>query len=165
VPALQVGILSSALRYLIKFQGISVGCLCSVLLFKGYFNFGKIRFAITLISICVLAYLRFESGYSFHSCFTNLIISIFTGFVVVNNIHLQNNFIFKILNLKILGIIGMLSYSIYIWQQLFLSNDPKFILSQYPVNLIFVIVVPCLSYFYYERFFLKLKTRFIKNKA
>ncbi len=154
------GLLSAALRYLTKFQGIAVGCLASVLFFKGYFRWGKINFIITLISIFCMFYLKFEAAFSLTSCFSNLAISIFTCFVVINNIQYQDNLVYKLLNLRILNLIGILSYSIYIWQQLFMSNDPKFVLSKYPINLIFLIGVPLLSYFCYERFFLKFKSSY-----
>jgi peptidoglycan/LPS O-acetylase OafA/YrhL len=104
-------------------------------------------------------------NYFFKLQVTNLIISVFAGFIIVNNISPKTNLIYKFLNLKPLSFIGILSYSIYIWQQLFLSNDARFPLSKYPVNLIFLALIPLLSYFYYEKYFLKLKARFIKNKT
>ncbi len=165
IPALNVEILSAALRYLVKFQGIAIGCLFSVLLFKGYLNFGKFKLVVSLVSIFMIFFLHFEAGYSVEACFTNLVISIFTGLIVVNCIQPQNNLLFKFLNLKVLNFIGILSYSIYIWQQLFLSNDDKFVFSKFPLNLVFIMIIPCLSYFYYEKFFLKLKKRFVKIKA
>jgi peptidoglycan/LPS O-acetylase OafA/YrhL len=58
IPLLNIEILSSALRYLIKIQGISIGCLFSVLLFKGYLNFGKLSLMVTLISIFMIFYLN-----------------------------------------------------------------------------------------------------------
>jgi len=162
--SLNIGILTAALRYVIKFQGIAIGCLFSVLLFKGYLNFGQYKLPLTVISIFMIFYLKFDVEFSLESCFKNLATSVFVGFIVVNNISPQTNVIYKFLNLKVLNFIGILSYSIYIWQQLFLSNDPKFPLSKYPINLIFLAIIPCLSYFYYEKYFLKLKARFIKTK-
>ena len=162
---MNTGIITAALHYVIKFQGISIGCLFSVLMFKGYLNFGRFSLAATLISIFMIFYLRFDPFFSIKSCFTNLIISVFVGVIIVNNISPKSNLIYKFLNLKPLSFIGILSYSIYIWQQLFLSNDARFPLSKYPVNLIFLALIPLLSYFYYEKYFLKLKARFIKNKT
>jgi peptidoglycan/LPS O-acetylase OafA/YrhL len=164
IDFMNTGIITAALHYLIKFQGISVGCLFSVLMFKGYLNFGRFSLMVTLISIFMIFYLRFDPFFSLQSCFTNLIISVFVGFIIVT-ISPKTNLVYRFLNLKPLSFIGILSYSIYIWQQLFLSNDARFPLSKYPVNLIFLALIPLLSYFYYEKYFLKLKARFIKNKT
>ena len=163
IGSLNNGIFASFTRFLSKFQGIAIGCLFSVLLFKGYLNFGKLSLIITLVSIFMIFYIKFDPFESLSSTFFNLLISIFTGLIIVNNIHpQQTNLIYKFLNLKLLNFIGILSYSLYIWQQLFLSNDPRFPLSKYPVNLIFVVLVPIVSYFVYERYFLRLKSRFKK---
>jgi peptidoglycan/LPS O-acetylase OafA/YrhL len=164
IAFLNKGVLSAALRYLVKFQGIAIGCLFSVLLFKGYLNFGRFGLVATLISIFMIFYLKFDPFFTLQSCFINLFISIFVGVIIVNNISPKTNFVFKFLNLKALSFIGVLSYSIYIWQQLFLSNDTRFPLTKYPINLLLLALVPVLSYFYYEKFFLKFKKRFAKNK-
>jgi peptidoglycan/LPS O-acetylase OafA/YrhL len=164
IAFLNNGVLSAALRYLVKFQGIAVGCLFSVLLFKGYLNFGKWGLSATMVSVFIIFYLKFDAFFTLQSCFINLFISIFIGIIIVNNISPKTNLIYKFLNLKALSFIGILSYSIYIWQQLFLSNDTRFPPAKYPINLLFLALVPVLSYFYYEKFFLKLKKHFAKNK-
>lgn len=160
---LNIEVLSAALRYLIKFQGISVGCLFSILLFKGYLNFGRFGLPATLFSIFVIFFLKFDAFFTLQSCFINLIISVFVGIIIVNNISPKTNLVYRFLNLKPLSFIGILSYSIYIWQQIFLSHDTRFPLTKYPINLLFLVLVPVLSYFYYEKYFLKLKSRFIKK--
>lgn len=157
IVILNVGIIAAALRFLIKFQGIAVGCLFSILLFKGYIYIRRFSLPITLLSLFMIFYLRFDAQLSVRSCFINLIISMFIGLIIVNNVIPKNNFLFKFLNLKILNFIGVLSYSIYIWQQLFLSNNPKLPFIQYPINLILLASVSYLSYFHYENYFLKIK--------
>lgn len=165
ISLLNEGVIESILRYLLKFQGIATGCLFSILMFKGYFNFGRWQLLLTVVSIYMIFHLDFNAESNLRHSFSNLATFIFIGIIVVNNIRYTDNILYKFLNLKVLNLIGLLSYSIYIWQQLFLSNDPNFPLSKYPVNLIFVLVVPCLSYFFYERYFLKLKTVFAKKES
>nr|WP_294943218.1 acyltransferase [uncultured Mucilaginibacter sp.] len=157
---LNYGVCTAAIRYFIKFQGIAIGCLYSVMLFKGYFNFHRLKLPITLLSIFAMFYLRYSQALNPTVITTNLIISLFVGFIVVNNLHQSKNWIFSLLNTKVLSFIGILSYSIYIWQELFLANDPNLPLSHLPMNLILLVVVPLLSYFYFEKFFLKFKKRF-----
>lgn len=152
------------IKYLLKFQGIAIGCFFAIMLFKGFINFGKKRSYITLLSIIVVLGFKYSSDLNYRAVFINCIISIFTGFIVTNSLHPDKNAFFKFLNLKILNTIGILSYSIYIWQQLFLSNDPKFLPSRVPLNIFFLVVVPCLSFYFYERYFLKIKSRLRTNK-
>lgn len=57
---------------------------------------------------------------------------------------------------------GRLSYSLYVWQQLFLGGTRLFIprfqwLTEYPQNMVFVWVATLLSYLFIERPFLRLK--------
>jgi peptidoglycan/LPS O-acetylase OafA/YrhL len=159
---LNASFLMMATRYFMKFQGIAVGCIFSVLLFKGYINFGRYSFGVTIISLVIIFCVPYQADLNTYSCFSNLLISVFTGFIVINNLHHQPNFIFRFLNWKALTFIGLLSYSIYIWQQLFLSNDSRFPPSLFPLNLLLLMVIPCLSYFYYEKFFLRLKEKFVR---
>lgn len=160
IPILNFELLSSAIRYLNKFQGISIGCLFSILMFKGYLKFGKLNLVVTIISIFLIFYIGFDYAEYLRATFFNLIVSALIGFVVINNVAYKNNFIYKFLNFKLLSWIGILSYSIYIWQQMFLSNDSRFPMAKYPVNLLFLIAIPILSYYFYEQYFLKLKARF-----
>jgi peptidoglycan/LPS O-acetylase OafA/YrhL len=66
------------------------------------------------------------------------------------------------LNCKIISHIGVLSYSLYIWQQLFLNNKINYWFNQFPQNILLVFVVAHVSYYFIEMPFLNLKKRFIK---
>jgi peptidoglycan/LPS O-acetylase OafA/YrhL len=95
----------------------------------------------------------------------NHLSSFFIGIIIISNIYPANDVIFKFLNNKWLIKIGILSYSIYIWQQLFTmtrseptsANIPWYPL---PLNVILLFVISYISYNYYEKSFLKLKDRF-----
>jgi len=69
----------------------------------------------------------------------------------------------NILELKPLKWIGKLSYSLYIWQQLFLGSTDLFIqyksLSLFPYNFLMIFIFAILSYFVIEKPFLKLKEK------
>lgn len=68
------------------------------------------------------------------------------------------------LNSKVMVHIGMLSYSLYIWQQLFLNNKIHYWFNQFPQNICLVFVVAHMSYYFIEMPFLKQKARFIKQQ-
>jgi peptidoglycan/LPS O-acetylase OafA/YrhL len=57
-------------------------------------------------------------------------------------------------------VVGVLSYSLYLWQQLFLNRASSLMINSFPLNIILCAVVAVLSYSLIEQPFLKLKTRF-----
>jgi peptidoglycan/LPS O-acetylase OafA/YrhL len=64
-----------------------------------------------------------------------------------------------LLNSRIVVSLGMLSYSLYLWQQLFLNPYNRRWFNQWPQNLLLALAAACLSYFVVERTFLRLKDR------
>ena len=90
------------------------------------------------------------------------ITNICIGLVIIILITCQNNIFFKLLNSAAFNYLGILSYSIYIWQQLFFSNNIGW-LSSFPLNIILILIVATISYEFYEKRFLKLKERFQMN--
>jgi len=152
-------------HYFIKFQGIAAGCLFSVLAFKNYFAspfHRKYKIWTNSATIVLLCILNYDENYGVKIVFVNLGITILIGYFIVTNIMESKDYIFKFLNSKILSRMGVLSYSIYIWQQLFTlshNNIPSFVTS-FPVNIILLLVVAACSYYLYEIKFLKLKERF-----
>ncbi|HTL07861.1 MAG TPA: hypothetical protein VL307_06375, partial [Chitinophagaceae bacterium] len=85
--------------------------------------------------------------------------------ILISHIKPSTDLLFQLLNSKLLSTIGILSYSIYVWQQLFLlapEGFPSKTLqwNTIPVNLCLVAVVSTASYYLYERYFLRLKSTF-----
>jgi peptidoglycan/LPS O-acetylase OafA/YrhL len=56
--------------------------------------------------------------------------------------------------------IGVLSYSIYVWQQVFLNPTSASVLNRLPLNLLLVCAAATLSYLWIEVPFLRLRPRF-----
>jgi peptidoglycan/LPS O-acetylase OafA/YrhL len=90
--------------------------------------------------------------------FTNLLL----GIIIVFSINNRGTW-FKLLNLPIMNHIGKLSYSLYLWQQLFTSERP--LIHNLPLVLsIFIIYVLALSsYNLIERPFFKIKKYFVSR--
>ena len=59
---------------------------------------------------------------------------------------------------------GMLSYSLYIWQQLFLNRASSCSLNSFPLNVVCAIACALLSYHVIEKPFLRLKTYFARDR-
>jgi len=64
---------------------------------------------------------------------------------------------FWLLNTKPLVTVGVLSYSLYIWQQLFLNPTSNTIFNRLPLNLLLVGGVAAFSYYFIESPFLRLR--------
>jgi peptidoglycan/LPS O-acetylase OafA/YrhL len=90
------------------------------------------------------------------------IISSFTiAFIMFYSIYGPKNWWHWLLNTKLLNFIGLLSYSLYLWQQLF-TYKSDMVINKTPYNVIFLILAALFSYYIIEKPFLKLKDRFIQ---
>jgi peptidoglycan/LPS O-acetylase OafA/YrhL len=70
----------------------------------------------------------------------------------------------KILRQRWVRLVGLISYSLYLWQQLFLvPNEPSWgLIRQLPYCLVFAAIAASLSYLFVERPFLELKRKFAR---
>ena len=164
------------LIFIQQFQSIAVGSLCSIYLFKYPEHAIQDITRKSLISaILLIAVLS--------SCFFRTVVpqavtllqSILFAALMILNLQGEESLSFRLLNNRWMKFIGVLSYSLYIWQQPFTLNLPfidkvgffKPYQNNFPVHLcislvslILLCLVSILSYFYYEKRFLALKRRF-----
>lgn len=80
------------------------------------------------------------------------------GLIILVSITYKNAW-FTFLNTSLLNFIGKLSYSLYLWQQLFFSKEMGS-WSSFPLNLLFIFVAALLSYNLIEKPFLDIKKKF-----
>lgn len=81
------------------------------------------------------------------------------AFVMIYSIFGPRGIWFRLLNLKWMNFIGILSYSIYLWQQPFISNTGCW-MNKFPQNLSLILLCALFSYYIIEKPFLKLKNKF-----
>jgi peptidoglycan/LPS O-acetylase OafA/YrhL len=153
---------------------ILIGCLFSILSFKGIINtarFKNISFLSCLLFI-VAVIIRSRTFYFYTAYLSEFLFDVLVGFVIVLSIDSQNWFT-GLLNTRFLLWMGALSYSIYIWQQIFVwipapwpdsdfagpGGTALFLLVD-ALRLAGIICTACLSYYFFEKRFLKLKRRF-----
>ncbi|WP_259071205.1 acyltransferase family protein [Mucilaginibacter sp. X4EP1] len=141
---------------------ILIGAAMSIFLFKKiivlkysstyFFSF------FVFVAAIILRYQVFLNDYIKEYLFAFLI-----GLTIILNLK-NDNLLSKILNHPIMVKIGILSYSIYVWQQLFTNQQPwrgLFKYSDSPLfNIPICLLIAYISYFFYERRFLKFKERF-----
>lgn len=159
--------------FFIPASSIFTGALMSLLCFNSFIssryivikNFNFIIFTLAIIFVYFIYYMSAKGLYGkiLLPC-GNLLTNLCFAYMILFSIIRRDNFIFRILNSKIFVQIGIISYSLYIWQQLFIIPKGNYpILEQYfyfPFNLILVFIFGFLSFYFLEKPFLKLKERF-----
>jgi peptidoglycan/LPS O-acetylase OafA/YrhL len=78
------------------------------------------------------------------------------GLIILVSVHFTQNFWFAFLNFKWINQIGILSYSLYLWQEIFFARTLG-VFSIFPINILGIFVAAGLSYRVIEKPFLNLK--------
>jgi peptidoglycan/LPS O-acetylase OafA/YrhL len=94
---------------------------------------------------------------------TGTIANILIAIIMMYSIFGNKGIWYKLLNLRFMNYLGILSYSIYLWQQPFIRNTDYWV-NQMPQNLFFIFAAALFSYYLIEKPFLKLKSRFSVSK-
>lgn len=147
--------------------GILVGSLFAILFFYRVITEEFVKKPTLLINLLLLgAAAIIESNLLplIPSSVSGTISSVLIVLIIITNIKVSTNFFFRFLNLSFVKFIGVLSYSMYVWQQLFTFSRPWAHL--FPgsdsvwLNMLVLFIVSYCSYHYYEKKFLRLKNRF-----
>ncbi|MEJ1239008.1 acyltransferase [Chryseolinea sp. T2] len=85
------------------------------------------------------------------------------GIVLIYYIFPRQSPVYDVLNASPMTWLGRLSYSLYLWQQYFISGKDKMI-SSFPQNLAILFVVSIASYYLIERPFLLFKSKFTPDR-
>jgi len=92
---------------------------------------------------------------------TGLITNLLIGLLIIISINIKSIW-FKFLNLPIMEYIGKLSYSLYLWQQVFTADNSYLLKLPVVLLLACIFIAACLSYYLIEKPFLKLRSNFIR---
>ena len=154
----------------LRFDAIAIGCVCA--LFKEYIlkilqiNF-KLFFGISLMGLLIIRYFKIwfntiHLGYLFipFGITDGLFADIFIATIIMYSVFcVKSGVWYNILNNKVFNQIGILSYSIYLWQMIFMANLP-FWVNNTPQNIVFALLCAVSSYYFIEKPFLSLKSKF-----
>jgi peptidoglycan/LPS O-acetylase OafA/YrhL len=92
------------------------------------------------------------------------IASLLIAVIMMYSVFGPRKYWYTFLNLKVMNYIGLLSYSLYLWQQPFLGVSNHWS-TGFPLNIACLIVMALISYYGIEKPFLKLKSRFSAEKT
>ena len=135
----------------------------------------KLNQVFILIAFCIILFIEYLSGHGMFGIillpFGKVITSIML-FFIIGHILFASEKLKTILSNKGLLFIGKISYSWYIWQQIFLAQSGNCffsgevsILNRFPYNIIASFTVAVLSYFTVEKYFLQYKYSFNKTRT
>jgi peptidoglycan/LPS O-acetylase OafA/YrhL len=155
-----------AIRFSLLFMGdaIAIGCLLA-LLSKELENSAIVCriinlrwfFVIPILSVVMYTALKLFPAFYFAAGKSVALICIAATLWKVMHVR---DAAFRFLNTKALVKIGVLSYSIYVWQQVFLNPTSASFLNRLPLNLLLVCAAAALSYSWIEVPFQRLLPRF-----
>lgn len=95
--------------------------------------------------------------------FGNTIIAISIMYLILSYTQQQSNLIFRFLNHKTVVHIGVLSYSIYIWQEFFFRKEALFF-NIFPLNMVIIYVISLASYYLWEKPSISLRSKLLVKK-
>ena len=85
--------------------------------------------------------------------------------VLTAAVTVKDTVLFRVLNWRPLCALGVLSYSLYVWNNLFLNAESGWATNVFPFNFLCVAAMGLFSYFCIEKPFLSLKDRFHRRVA
>lgn len=120
------------------------------------------------VAILILCRLEYSPGFCpppVYALFGYTTINFCIAFVVARFTRVYDDWGGRILNWETVRKLGILSYSLYLWQQLFLNRNAHSIFQAFPVNMICTFAIAMASYIWMERPLLDLRKRFRHDKA
>lgn len=99
-----------------------------------------------------------------------LVEALVVAYLIASLVEVRRGALYRALNLAPVAWVGVLSYSLYVWQQLFLypgggDGYEAFAFQTLPINLLLALLAATTSYYVVERPFLRLKQRWATHDA
>lgn len=154
-----------------RIDALAIGCLIAfykdLLIIRLQQHF-RLLFYISMFGIIIIEFLpNISTKWNLHLDFIIMlagsrhgtIANICIGTILLYSVYGKYGLWYRFLNTQLLNYIGMLSYSIYLWQQLFISEATHWV-TTFPQNLLCIILCALFSFYCVEKPFLKLKDKF-----
>ena len=137
----------------VRLDGLLMGCVLALFLVNHDWKQRFIRLMQPWLWVaCVLGYVSLQLYYRRH--YYTLLESTLLAVIVASTVLQPQTLIGRFLELGWIRWIGRLSYSLYLWQQLFLLPEGKYplsLLQRFPTNCVLLFLVATLSYKFVER--------------
>ncbi len=155
IPGLQFGS-----RTDVRLDGLLMGCLAALLLTRPAMRSWAVRalgWPVTIASAVIYVGIQLVARHHYYSIWESILLSL----MVVSTVLRPTTWIGRFLELKAMRWVGRLSYSLYLWQELFSIPAKSWLswLQRFPFNLVFVFLVAALSYRFIERPMIRLGHR------
>jgi peptidoglycan/LPS O-acetylase OafA/YrhL len=122
-----------------------------------YLRLFRPAYSIGLVALILLV--NRYSGYTVVSVFGTSIVNASLAVLIHRSVYYSRDWMGRFLNWKPIAFVGVLSYSLYLWQQLFLNRSSTAWVNAFPQNLLFAVATALGSYFLLEKPFLRLRSR------
>jgi peptidoglycan/LPS O-acetylase OafA/YrhL len=151
-------------------DSLMLGALAALLYTKPNFqNFVNHLFArhLPLVGGCFLIFVdpileeKFRGSYMLPVGF--LLQSLIIALIMLWAIQNSGRWFGRVLNSQVAVHVGLISYSLYLWQQIFLGTQNKTFTGIFPLNIVCVFAVAECSYWFIERSFLAWRKRFVPD--
>jgi peptidoglycan/LPS O-acetylase OafA/YrhL len=114
-------------------------------------------YSVTMLAIILI--LNRLTGYGVVEVFGTAVINILIAILVHRSVYCWSDWMGRVLNWRPLVFCGVLSYSLYLWQQPFLNRYSTAWTNAFPQNLVFTIAAALMSYLLLEKPLMKLRYR------
>lgn len=141
---------------------LATGCLLAVIggwleEKKWYLRLFQPAYSVGLVALILL--INRYLGYTVVSVFGTSVVNVSLAVLIHRSVYCSRDWMGRFLNWKPIAFIGVLSYSLYLWQQLFLNRNSNAWVNAFPQNLLFAVAAALGSYFLLEKPFLRLRHR------
>jgi peptidoglycan/LPS O-acetylase OafA/YrhL len=99
------------------------------------------------------------SGYTVVAVFGASILNASLAILIHRSVYYSRDWMGRFLNWRPVAFVGVLSYSLYLWQQLFLNRNSTAWVNTFPQNLVFAVAAALASYYLLEKPLFKFRNR------
>lgn len=143
-------------------DSLAMGCLLAMVggwleLKNWYLRLFRPVSSVGLVAVVLL--INRYMGYTVVHVFGTSVINLCLAILIHRCIYCSRDWVGQMLNWKPIAFVGVLSYSLYLWQQLFLNRESSAWACSFPQNLVFAVAAALGSYFLLEKPLLKLRRR------
>jgi peptidoglycan/LPS O-acetylase OafA/YrhL len=115
--------------------------------------------AFLLVPALALVLNRYRA-YTIGEVFGEALMNLCIALCIDRCVRIPNDRVGRILNWRPIALIGVLSYSLYLWQQLFLNRNSLAVYASFPLNLALAMGVASASYYLLEKPLFRVRKRF-----